>query len=89
MKSIIIKLDKTSDNVTIQVCDKGCGIPLQQQTRIFERFYRVDEARARSTGGAGLGLSIVKTLVEGMDGSVTVLSKLGEGSVFTVTLPTP
>ena len=88
-ESISIKLDKTSDNVTIQVCDKGCGIPLQQQTRIFERFYRVDEARARSTGGAGLGLSIVKTLVEGMDGSVTVLSKLGEGSVFTVTLPTP
>lgn len=86
---VTIKLAQTRDNVTIQVCDKGCGIPLQQQALIFERFYRVDEARARSTGGAGLGLSIVKTLIEGMDGSVTVRSKLGEGSVFTVILPAP
>ncbi|MBV8883594.1 MAG: HAMP domain-containing histidine kinase, partial [Chroococcidiopsidaceae cyanobacterium CP_BM_RX_35] len=76
------------EQALIQVCDKGCGIPLQHQARIFERFYRVDEARARSTGGYGLGLSIVKTLVEGMGGSVTVRSKLGEGSTFTVTLPT-
>jgi hypothetical protein len=86
---VTIKLAQTSDNVTIQVCDKGCGIPLQQQAHIFERFYRVDEARGRSTGGAGLGLSIVKTLIEGMNGSVTVRSKLGEGSVFTVILPAP
>lgn len=84
---ITIKLDQQGEQATIQVCDKGYGIPLAQQARIFERFYRVDETRARSTGGYGLGLSIVKTLVEGMGGSVTVLSKLGEGSVFTVTLP--
>ncbi len=48
----------------------------------------MDEVRARSTGGYGLGLSIVKTLVDGMGGNVTVRSKLGEGSTFTVTLPT-
>jgi signal transduction histidine kinase len=84
---ITLKLNHTSEQATLQVCDQGCGIPLPQQALIFERFYRIDEARSRSTGGAGLGLSIVKTLVEGMGGNVTVRSKLGEGSVFTVTLP--
>jgi heavy metal sensor kinase len=71
----------------IQVRDQGLGIPFQDQSRIFERFYRVDETRARSTGGHGLGLAIVKTLVEGMGGSITVRSKLGEGSEFTIILP--
>lgn len=85
---IRLKLDQMGEQAIIQVCDQGFGIPLQHQTRIFERFYRVDETRARSTGGYGLGLSIVKTLVDGMGGSVTVRSKLGEGSTFTVTLPT-
>ncbi len=85
---VMLKLDQLGQQAIIQVCDKGCGILLLHQTRIFERFYRVDEARARATGGDGLGLSIVKTLVEEMAGSVTVRSKLGEGSIFTVTLPT-
>jgi signal transduction histidine kinase len=84
---VTVKIEQSSEQATIQVCDQGKGIPLPQQARIFERFYRVDEARARSTGGCGLGLSIVKTLVEGMGGSVSVRSKLGEGSVFTVMLP--
>lgn len=87
-QAITLKLQDDSEQAIVQVCDRGCGIPLQHQTRIFERFYRVDEARSRSTGGAGLGLSIVKTLVEGMGGSVAVGSKLDEGSIFTVTLPT-
>lgn len=86
-KPVTVKLDRQGDQASIAVCDTGCGIPLPDQTRIFERFYRVDEARARATGGTGLGLSIVKTLVEGMGGRVTVLSKLGEGSTFTVWLP--
>jgi heavy metal sensor kinase len=85
-QAVTLKLDQLGQQVIIQVCDKGCGIPLSHQTRIFERFYRVDEARARATGGYGLGLSIVKTLVETMGGSVKVRSKLGEGSTFTVTL---
>jgi len=84
---IAVKLEQIADRAIVQVCDRGFGIQLQQQTRIFERFYRVDEARSRSTGGSGLGLAIVKTLVEGMGGSVTVRSRLGEGSIFTVTLP--
>jgi signal transduction histidine kinase len=81
-----LKLKQLENRVIIQICDRGDGISLQDQSRIFERFYRVDEARTRS-GGTGLGLSIVKTLVEKMGGSVSVRSKLGEGSVFTVSLP--
>nr|WP_199316978.1 HAMP domain-containing sensor histidine kinase [Chroococcidiopsis sp. [FACHB-1243]] len=85
--SIQVTLDTQPATAIIQVCDRGYGIPLQHQSRIFERFYRVDEARTRTTGGSGLGLPIVKTLVEGMGGSVTLRSKLGEGSVFTISLP--
>ncbi|BAY11324.1 sensor histidine kinase [Calothrix sp. NIES-2098] len=84
---VIVKLHQQGEEATIQVFDKGYGIPLQHQSRIFERFYRVDENRNRSTGGSGLGLSIVKTLVESMGGSVSVRSRLGEGSVFTISLP--
>ncbi len=86
--AIVFKLNQLQDKAIIQLCDQGYGIPLQQQARIFERFYRVDESRSHATGGSGLGLSIVKTLVEGMGGSVTVQSKLGEGSMFTINLPT-
>jgi hypothetical protein len=85
--SIIFKLDQVAEKAIIQVCDNGYGIPLQHQARIFERFYRVDESRSHATGGSGLGLSIVKTLVEGMGGNVSVQSKLGEGSIFTISLP--
>ncbi|MEH1779476.1 MAG: HAMP domain-containing sensor histidine kinase [Nostoc sp.] len=85
---ISFKLNQVQDKAIIQVCDKGYGIPLQHQARIFERFYRVDESRSHTTGGCGLGLSIVKTLIEGMGGSVSVQSKLGEGSIFTISLPT-
>ncbi|MEA5579421.1 HAMP domain-containing sensor histidine kinase [Anabaena sp. UHCC 0451] len=83
---VIIKLILQSEEAIIQVCDQGYGIPLQHQSRIFERFYRVDEART-TTGGCGLGLSIVKTFVESMGGKVSVRSRLGEGSIFTISLP--
>ncbi|MFN6461076.1 MAG: HAMP domain-containing sensor histidine kinase [Nostoc sp. DedVER02] len=85
---IVLKLNQIQERAILEVCDKGYGIPLQQQARIFERFYRVDESRSHSTGGCGLGLSIVKTLIEGMGGSVSVQSKLGEGSTFTISLHT-
>ncbi|MCP2731198.1 sensor histidine kinase [Limnofasciculus baicalensis] len=84
---VIVKLDQQNEQVKIEICDRGRGIPLAQQSRIFERFYRVDENRAKSIGGTGLGLSIVKTLIEGMSGSVTVRSQPEKGSTFTVTLP--
>ncbi|MEM9213381.1 MAG: HAMP domain-containing sensor histidine kinase [Cyanobacteria bacterium P01_F01_bin.150] len=77
-----------SSYAIIQVCDRGVGIPLQHQSRIFDQCYRVDSNRSRSTGGCGIGLSIVKVLVEGMGGTVSVRSKPNQGSIFTVTLPT-
>jgi two-component system phosphate regulon sensor histidine kinase PhoR len=72
---------------TLEVEDNGAGIPLQAQTRVFERFFRVDEDRARLSGGTGLGLSIVKHVVEMHGGHVRLKSELGEGSTFTVRLP--
>lgn len=85
--SVTLKLTKNNNFATIHVCDRGVGIPLQQQGRIFERFFRVDESRNRA-GGTGLGLSIVKTLVEGMGGNISVRSQLNEGSTFTIGFPT-
>jgi signal transduction histidine kinase len=68
------------------VGDTGIGIPQSDLKRIFERFYRVDKARSRPAGGTGLGLPIVKEVVERMDGSVAVESQLGKGSTFTILL---
>ena len=75
------------ERALVRVCDTGPGIPSRDLPRIFERFYRVDKARSRATGGTGLGLAIVKHAVEQMGGSVSVESHLGQGSVFTVSLP--
>lgn len=72
--------------VRITVCDTGIGIPSEDLKRIFERFYRVDKARSRPAGGTGLGLPIVKEVVERMGGSVSVESQLGKGSKFTILL---
>lgn len=84
---VILTVEKKGQWAKLAIEDRGIGIPLAQQTRIFERFYRVDEARSRFTGGTGLGLSIVKTLVEGMGGEIMVRSQLGEGTTFTVSFP--
>lgn len=75
------------DRLSILVEDQGLGIPKEDQTRIFERFYRVDKARSRKAGGTGLGLSIVKHLVLGHGGEVWVDSEPGRGSTFFFTLP--
>lgn len=73
--------------VEIAVTDQGEGIPEADQERIFERFFRVDQARSRSTGGTGLGLSIVKHAVQNHGGDVRVWSQPGMGSTFTIRLP--
>ncbi len=70
----------------IQVKDTGIGISAENLPFIFDRFYRVDKSRSRASGGSGLGLSIVKALIDSQKGYVNVHSKLGEGSIFTVFL---
>jgi two-component system, OmpR family, sensor histidine kinase SenX3 len=73
--------------VEIAVVDQGIGISTKDQDRIFERFYRADQARSRSTGGTGLGLAIVKHIATNHGGRVDVSSTLGGGSTFTLRLP--
>ncbi len=73
--------------VLIEVVDTGIGIPAEETPRVFERFYRLDKARSRETGGTGLGLSIVKHIVDLHGGTVEVRSAEGEGSTFTIRLP--
>ena len=75
----------TRDRISVE--DTGEGIPAQHLQRLFERFYRVDRARSRELGGTGLGLAIVKHLARAHGGEVTVESKLGDGSSFTIELP--
>ncbi|WP_139491698.1 two-component system histidine kinase PnpS [Brevibacillus dissolubilis] len=84
---IQVELRQDPKHVHIEVRDSGIGIPEKDISRIFERFYRVDKARARDSGGTGLGLAIVKHLVENLHGEISVKSKEGEGSRFTVSLP--
>ena len=77
----------SEQTVEISVADQGIGIPERDRERIFERFYRVDPARSRATGGTGLGLAIVKHVTAAHGGNVTVWSKVGAGSTFTLRLP--
>ena len=74
-------------HVALSVADTGIGIPPEDLERVFERFYRTDASRARSTGGFGLGLSIARDLVVAMGGTISVESEVGAGSRFTVRLP--
>jgi len=82
-----VDMARSNGHTVVRVKDTGSGIPSRDLPRIFERFYRVDKARSRATGGTGLGLAIVKHAVEQMGGSVSVESRLGQGSVFTIALP--
>jgi two-component system phosphate regulon sensor histidine kinase PhoR len=84
---IEVRVSEASGQVRIEVQDTGIGIPPEDLPRIFERFYRVDKARSRDLGGTGLGLAIVKHLAQAQGGEVSVRSKAGEGTTFTVVLP--
>jgi two-component system phosphate regulon sensor histidine kinase PhoR len=86
--TITVRWVNDANRCRVDVEDTGIGIPQAHIQRIFERFYRVDRARSRELGGTGLGLSIVKHLVQILDGTVTVASRLGKGTTFTVELNT-
>lgn len=85
--ALSLKLSRINEDAVLQISDTGVGIPEGAIDRVFERFYRVDKARSRQSGGSGLGLSIVKTMVERNDGTITVSSQEGIGTTFTVTFP--
>jgi two-component system phosphate regulon sensor histidine kinase PhoR len=84
--SVTVHSEETADRVLISVSDTGEGIMPEHQHRIFERFYRSDRGRSRDIGGTGLGLAIVKHLARLHGGEVSVRSRLGEGSTFTIEL---
>ncbi|HWF92623.1 MAG TPA: HAMP domain-containing sensor histidine kinase [Terriglobales bacterium] len=86
-KYIGVNLTRRNGSVQLQVVDHGMGIPREEQSKIFEKFYRVGDPMVNNTRGSGLGLSLVRHIVQAHGGTVTVESAPGEGSKFTITLP--
>lgn len=82
-----LTLKKTENGCVVTVSDNGIGIPKEHQTRIFERFYRVDKSHSKGTGGTGLGLSIVKHAAVIHGGEISLESEVGKGTVISVTIP--
>lgn len=84
---ILVSLEDLNSNVRITVTDSGIGIPIDKQKIIFDRFTQVDSTLTRKREGSGIGLSLVKSLVELHDGNITLKSELNKGSSFIVELP--
>lgn len=85
--TVVVRLSRDDLQVLIQVQDTGIGVAPQEQSRIFDRFYRVNSDRSRQTGGSGLGLAIAQAIAQAHQGSIEIESKLNEGSTFTVRFP--
>lgn len=85
--TIHLKVEKENEWVNLLVEDHGVGIPKVDLPHIFDRFYTVDKSRSRKLGGVGLGLSIVKLIMEKHRGKVSVESEMGKGSIFTLSIP--
>jgi two-component system, OmpR family, Ni(II)-sensor and/or redox sensor kinase NrsS len=85
--SVTIELERRDRSALITIKDTGIGIPAAEQTRIFERFYRIESDRSRKTGGMGLGLAIAQAIVQHHQGIITVKSEVGTGSSFMIHLP--
>lgn len=84
---VTVILDYSDPHALAQVQDTGIGIAPEHQSRIFDRFYRVNQDRSRHSGGSGLGLPIARAIAQAHHGSLEVQSQLGKGSTFTVRLP--
>lgn len=85
--TITLTLEREKEELQLTVTDRGIGIPETDLSHIFDRFYTVDKARSRKFGGSGLGLSIVKSIIQKHRGSVSVVSSMGEGTSFTLHFP--
>jgi signal transduction histidine kinase len=85
--SIEIEVSEQANDCVIRIADMGCGIPPESLPHIFERFYRSDESRSRTSGGFGLGLAIAQTAVTRVRGALSVESTVGVGSAFTIRIP--
>jgi signal transduction histidine kinase len=85
--AIIIAMEEAEGSTRISVSDNGYGIPAEHLPRVFDRFYRVDSARSHDPGGSGLGLSIVKSIVEFHGGEVTIASRLKDETTVTLIFP--
>ena len=85
--TLTVTIHKEDDNAVLKISDTGVGIPEESLGHIFERFYRVDKARSRKSGGSGLGLSIVRNIIERNRGQIAVDSVIGQGTTFRVTFP--
>ncbi|MEQ9231245.1 MAG: ATP-binding protein, partial [Cyclobacteriaceae bacterium] len=86
-KHLLVKTYIKNDHIFLEIADQGIGIPPESQGQIFDKFYRVENALTQKTKGTGLGLSLVKHIVQAHGGKITVSSKLGEGSTFTIKFP--
>ena len=85
--TITVHLSETHNNILLSITDQGLGIPKKDLQKVFDRFYRVDKARARKQGGTGLGLAITKEVIKAHGGNIWVESQEGRGSTFYITLP--
>jgi signal transduction histidine kinase len=87
VKQLSITTDRRGSDLSVEIADRGIGIPRAEQTRIFEKFYRVGNGLVHDVKGSGLGLSLVKHIIEAHKGTISVESDVGKGSRFTILLP--
>jgi two-component system sensor histidine kinase BaeS len=85
--TVTLRLRPQEATAVLEVIDTGIGIPPEDLPHVFERFWRADKSRSRATGGAGIGLAVVRELVQAHEGHIQVASTVGKGTTFRVTLP--